>query len=226
VGKIAGLNMHRFALWNHSLALARWTQLAQGLGLKQPLGGFQEVVSAWGEPQRAYHTLEHLSECLELFEAIGHHAQQPAQVAFALWMHDAVYDPTRSDNEALSAAWADRLLVRAGAANETRARIEALIAVTRHEATPATPDEALLVDIDLAILGADSERFERYEAQVRREYAFVPEASFRVARRAIMQAFAQRNPLYLTEVMRAAREDQARRNLAWSILHNTDPLES
>ena len=35
-------------------------------------------------------------------------------------------------------------------------------------------DEQLLVDIDLAILGADTARFAEYQTQIRREYAHVP----------------------------------------------------
>jgi hypothetical protein len=47
--------------------------------------------------------------------------------------------------------------------------VHQLIMATCHAALPTTPDQALLVDIDLSILGADSERFDEYEVQVRQE---------------------------------------------------------
>ena len=58
-----------------------------------------------------------------------------------------------------------------------------------HAARPATADEALLVDIDLAILGAAEERFAQYEAQIRAEYAWVDDALFRSRRREVLTGF-------------------------------------
>ena len=52
---------------------------------------------------------------------------------------------------------------------------------TRHAALPAGGDEQLLVDIDLAILGASAARFAEYERQIRAEYAFVRRSGLRGA---------------------------------------------
>jgi predicted metal-dependent HD superfamily phosphohydrolase len=45
-----------------------------------------------------------------------------------------------------------------------------LILATRHDVSPPAGDAALLVDVDLAILGSPVERFDEYEHQVRQEY--------------------------------------------------------
>ena len=46
------------------------------------------LLEAWSEPQRAYHTLQHLEECLNLLDETD--CKQPTVVEMALWFHDAV----------------------------------------------------------------------------------------------------------------------------------------
>ncbi len=72
-----------------------------------------------------------------------------------------------ADNEAASADWAARALRAAGADDALVGRVHALVMATRHDQAPATPDEQLLVDIDLSILGAAPARFVEYERQIR-----------------------------------------------------------
>ena len=200
-------------------ALARsWSRAWSGLGA--PDAGIalrDRLLAAWSEPQRRYHTLHHLGDCLALFEQAAHLAEHPAEVEIALWFHDAVYDLKSKDNEARSAAWADECLQAARAGQEVRERMHALIMATCHAALPTTLDERLLVDIDLSILGAPAERFDEYEVQVRQEYAWVPGPLFRRKRREILQGFLARPSIYSTEWFFSRREEQARDNLRRSL---------
>ncbi|HEX7899907.1 MAG TPA: N-methyl-D-aspartate receptor NMDAR2C subunit [Planctomycetota bacterium] len=157
----------------------------------------------YAEPHRRYHTLEHIEHCLAEFDPAL--AQDPEAVELAIWFHDAVYDTRRSDNEERSAAWLLELLPEAKRAAE-------LILVTKHHQA-STPDEALLVDVDLAILGQSKERFDRYEKQIREEYAWVPGLIFRRKRRKILRGFLERPFIYGTEAFRAKYEAAARANL-------------
>jgi hypothetical protein len=52
-----------------------------------------------------------------------------------------------------------------------------------------------VVDFDLSILGAERERFEEYEAGVRREYAHCPDEVFREAARLLAAAPGARAPV-------------------------------
>ena len=88
-----------------------------------------------------------------------------------------------------------------------------LVLATRHTASPGSPDEQLLVDIDLSILGASESRFAEYERQIREEYSFVPEVVFRTKRRAILQSFITRPQIYRTQHFAGVLEQQARVNL-------------
>ena len=176
------------------------------------------LLAAHREPGRSYHTLQHLRECIARFETCSDLAARPAEVEAALWFHDAVYDVHRSDNERRSADWARAALAEAGVAADVAARVGALVMATQHAtASPGVGDEALLVDIDVAILGADEARFAEYERQIRREYAHVPDAGFRARRSAVLAAFLARDPLYRTPRLRDALEARARANLALAI---------
>lgn len=175
-----------------------------------------ELLAAYAQPQRHYHTRQHLAECLALFDACVALARDPAAVELALWFHDAVYDLPGRDNEARSAAWASAAL--SGARPGLAGAVHALVMATRHDAAPAPGDAALLVDIDLAILGAAPDRFAEYERQIRAEYAWVPRFLFRRKRHAVLRAFAERPAIYATPVLQARFEAAARRNLAGALL--------
>ena len=108
-------------------------------------------------------------------------ARHPGEVALALWFHDAIYDTIATTTRRRARTGPARV-VGGGAADGVADRVHALIMATRHSQTPATPDARLLVDIDLAILGAAPARFDEYERQIRDEYGFVPEALFRAKR--------------------------------------------
>lgn len=195
-----------------------WNRCWQSLGASgDGLVLMQRLVSADGEPQRKYHTVQHLSECLSLMEKNLDLAEKPAEVEVALWFHDAIYDIKASDNEARSADWAEAELRLAGVAPESIDRVKAHILATRHSALPQGQDQMLLVDIDLAILSASRVRFDEYEVQVRAEYSWVPGFLFRTKRRDVLAGFLARQPIYNTPTLRDAFESQARENLTYSL---------
>ncbi len=198
--------------WN-----ASWDDAWTALGTAPAPGLREQLLARYAEPQRHYHTLQHLGECLAWFERERAGAEHPAEVLLALWFHDAIYDVRAHDNEARSAEWARDALRAAGASAEATDRVHSLVMATRHDALPEGRDAELLIDIDLAILGAASERFDEYERQVGGEYGFVPDEVRRTRRRRILQRFLDRPAIYATPGMHARLEASARRNLTRSI---------
>jgi predicted metal-dependent HD superfamily phosphohydrolase len=196
-----------------------FAQLWQRLGATTPPEPvFTRLYQAYSEPHRAYHNVTHLCHCLEELAAARSLAEHPDEVEIPLWFHDAVYEPLAKDNEQRSAAWAEQELEQAGIAAAVRQRVQALIRATKHDQPPTTSDAQLMVDIDLAILGQPATRFEEYEAQIRQEYAMVPEAAFRQGRAAILDIFLQRLAIYHTDYFRQQYEAVARQNLTRSVL--------
>jgi predicted metal-dependent HD superfamily phosphohydrolase len=174
---------------------------------------YERLIAGWSEEHRRYHTLQHLRECLAQFEAARSSAQRPGEIELALWFHDAFYDPRRADNEERSAHWARVSVLQAGLSAETADRVQSLVMATRHATSPADTDAQLLVDIDLAILGAEPERFDEYDAQIRAEYAHVLDEEFREGRRRILNGFLARPRLYCTRHFYSMLEARARENL-------------
>ena len=74
-------------------------------------------------------------------------------------------------------------------------------------------DAALVVDLDLTILAARPPEYERFEQQIRGEYAHVPDELFRAGRRQVLQRFLARPSIYQVPTLRDALERLARRNL-------------
>ena len=175
------------------------------------------LIARYSEPHRKYHTVQHLDECFARFDEARELAQKAYEIELALWFHDAIYDVRRQDNEERSADWARSAAARAGAAEAVCSRLHQLILATKHDAEPPSPDAALLVDVDLAILGAAPERFDEYERQIRDEYSWVPGFVFRRKRREILQGFVARPRLYNTTHFRDRYEARARANLIRSI---------
>jgi len=193
-----------------------WKRLWGELGAREVNGGLMnQLVAAYSERHRHYHTLQHLRECLALFEAAAPVAARAAEVELALWFHDAVYDPRASDNEARSADWAESSVRAAGCDAAIAQRVGDLVRSTAHQQPPAVegPDVDLLLDIDLAILGSAPARFDESSRQIRAEYAHVPEDTFRTRRADFLRSLLARPALYRTEVFRAPLEAAARANL-------------
>jgi predicted metal-dependent HD superfamily phosphohydrolase len=197
--------------------IQRWYNLMHALGLPGGTATYAELDKAYREPHRHYHTTRHLQDCLAKFDLLRPQATRPDEIELALWFHDAVYLPYRSGNEEKSADWAVRFLADAGAGEDVAARVRELILATRHDAIATDHDSAILVDVDLSILGADRERYDAFEADVRKEYRWVPRALYRRERRKILGSFLQRERIFVTADFCARYEAQARHNLERAI---------
>jgi predicted metal-dependent HD superfamily phosphohydrolase len=218
--KVNECNMHEC----RELLQQLWLRHARGIGMGQPsVPLLSWLVTAWAEPQRHYHSLRHLQECLQALERWGKDTAARHEVGIALWFHDAVYDPRRDDNEERSARWAVRALKEVAVQGDVVRRIGKLIRATKHpspsaRAQPVRVDGLdLMLDIDLAILGADRARFDEYERQVRLEYAHVPDEFFARSRADFVAALLDQNPLYRTAPARTELEARARDNLQRSL---------
>jgi len=195
----------------------RWQRLWQTAGASgNSTIWYERLTQAYAEPHRHYHNQQHIAECLAEFDSARHLPQQPDAVEMALWFHDAFYDPKASDNEEQSAALAKRCLETAELP-QLAATVVALVRVTKLHGAEAGPDAALIADVDLSILGQSEERFAEYEAQIRKEYGWVPKPIFSLKRKEILVSFLERQHIYATEFFAAKYEEKARRNLELSI---------
>lgn len=179
------------------------------------------LVAAYSEPHRTYHSLEHVADVVSKAAECSTPTRSLRTVVWALLWHDAVYDPRSKTNEAdsvvLAARAADALRASGVVDVPDAAETQRLIMLTCHSAPSpdprVDPDGAVLIDADLSILGAAPERFARYDADIRAEYAHMPDEAFTTGRAAVLRSFLSRGRIFATDEFHGCLEGQARANL-------------
>ena len=94
----------------------------------------------------------------------------------------------------------------------TTERVRELIMVTRHQPPIGPGDDALIADIDMAILAAEFAAYDEYAAAVRTEYGFASDAQWRKGRGEFLKGLLARPAIFLSPPGRAL-EGAARANL-------------
>lgn len=189
-----------------------WFELHQHYDFSEPQKIYDELIAAYSEKQRAYHTVQHLYECLSLMEAVQYELNDPYAVALALWFHDVIYDPQAPDNELKSAELFEQLMAQ-DLSFDTLEKIKRWILATQKHALTDEIDLQFLLDIDLAIFAATPERFIQYEQQIQREYSWVDPEVYSVKRKQVLIHFYQSEPLYQTGYFQKNFELNAKDNL-------------
>lgn len=202
--------MHDYAAHREDFTKA-W--VAVGADPSRAPDAWQELISRYNEPFRYYHRLHHVEHCLKEFDAVRRRAAHPERIELAIWFHDAVYEARRRDNEHKSAGLAREFLSSAGADPEAVSQVGSLICSTKTHDPSLEGDEAIMSDVDLAILGAPAPLFRRYEEAVRFEYGFVPGFFFWPLRRRFARRLLARDRIFHTRELYDRYELQARKNL-------------
>ena len=189
-----------------------WFELHRHYHFSEPQKIFNKLIAAYNEKQRAYHTLQHLYECLVFLDLIRADLNDAYAVALALWFHDALYDPQAKDNELKSAELFEQYLSQDLSIDIVQKIKRWILATQMHKATDEL-DLQFLLDIDLAILAASPERFAEYEQQIQQEYAWIDPDIYLIKRKQVLAHFYQTEPLYQTEYFQQNFEQKAKENL-------------
>lgn len=194
--------------------IERWAALCQRAGARERVAEtFGILRGYYMEPHRAYHTLAHIDHCLRDYDEAAAAGASRDAIELAIWFHDAIYDTRRKDNEEQSAALAGALMRAMKVEDVLCERVPELILATRHVEPPQTPDCRLMVDVDLAILGAPRDVFDVYEQQIRREYDWVAEEQFIQGRMVFLRSMMERATIFNTPHFREKYEVRARENM-------------
>jgi predicted metal-dependent HD superfamily phosphohydrolase len=195
-----------------------WTRLLAGYGVApaDAYPVFDLLAAAYSAPDRHYHNLEHLAETFRVAARLARLTDDTGPVQLAVWFHDAVYDSRAADNEARSAELAVELLGPVGLPAAVLERVGRLIRATAHLADDRPPPDretAVLLDADLAILGAAEDRYRRYATAIRQEYAWVPDPEYRAGRAAVLGRFLARPRIFWHDLLYREAEGRARANV-------------
>jgi predicted metal-dependent HD superfamily phosphohydrolase len=175
---------------------------------------FDGIVNRYSEDGRYYHTLAHVGEMLRLIEPFRGKVADIEAVEFAAWFHDIIYDTHRDDNEERSATLAARTMRRLQVTPAITQRAVELIRATKHHALEGdSVDGKIFLDADLAVLGAEPDRYHEYSEAIRNEYAWVGDEVYRQGRIAFLERMLRRESIYRSEPFREKFEGGARQNI-------------
>ena len=200
-----------------TISVERWNNLMSACGFDDNIETYEKLIEAYAEKHRHYHSLKHLEHVLLSFGEAKQLAENPNEAELALWFHDAIYKIFAKDNELQSAVWASDFLKEQNAGESFINNVHQHIMATLHDAACENNDSALVVDIDLAILGVPSDVYVRFEQNVRKEYRLIPSFIYKKKRKEILQSFLDRESIYHHEYFRDKYESQARENLQRAI---------
>jgi predicted metal-dependent HD superfamily phosphohydrolase len=195
---------------------AQWQRLLLPFGTPDPAitAALADLTARYSEPSRHYHNLTHLQEVLSVISSFAGAEAHTTAVGLAAWFHDAVYDSRANDNEERSADLAEAVLIPLGLPPDLVANVRRLVMLTKtHRAAADDREGHLLLDADLAILGAEEGRYDDYARAIHREYAWVAEDAYCEGRCRVLEGFLKRPRIYLTDALLCSHEERARHNL-------------
>ena len=177
---------------------------------------FDEVLGAYRAEGRHYHGIRHVAWVVRHVETIAadHPVDDVSATVAAAFFHDVVYDPLRHDNEAESAAMAERALREIGWDGQACRHVADLVLATAdHDVEGVDRDTAVLLAADLAVLAAEPSRYAEYATAVRREYAHVDDRAWRSGRAAVLRTLLDRRQLFAPDLGLEGWERRARANV-------------
>ena len=185
---------------------------------------WEVLVERYNEPQRSYHTMEHLFELHAHLEKVRDRLCDVEAVGMTLFFHDVVYAPKAHDNEEQSAQLF-REFVESEKYRSTFPPVlvdnivQYIMHTKNHLNCPSSSSSDVLyfLDMDLAILGSDRERYAKYMSQIRQEYIHVSLPDYQKGRTKVLEKFLEAKYLFKTDFFREQYEEVARHNLKWEI---------
>jgi len=154
-----------------------------------------KVTQAYMEPHRYYHTLAHITRMLETIKQ--HKLNVTDDQLIAIWYHDVVYDPTRSDNEQRSALMAVMDMTYDNTKPDNSAVVEQIILDTQNH-LPTIEQSKLVIDLDLMGLADHVNQYFETGKLIRQEYAHLTEETWQAGRKQFIDKFLSRNRIFQT----------------------------
>jgi predicted metal-dependent HD superfamily phosphohydrolase len=210
----------------------RWFDLFddEDVDNEQVISVYANIISAYTEPHRAYHTLNHLEF---MFDKLDNMLQiymlsddvDRKALYLATWFHDFIYvtnfpeNEEHPVNEIASAEYAVNSLKKIGMCDERLLDTvyHLIIATKHHEPDESLPFDLLLqqilLDADMAILGADSHIYKKYVSQIEFEWSHIPQEKFHQGRSLFLTGMLQKNGIFYTEYMKELYDTQAIQNI-------------
>lgn len=199
---------------------SNFTKLAERLGADETTiqQWTDTLISRYTEPQRYYHTIEHIHVMFNYLDHYRHLVKDETVMTLAVFFHDWIYDPKGRDNELESVNCFKEFAAKINLPKSMIIRVSEYIERTITHTLPvnnpdADSDMCLFLDFDLEVLSRNEADYALYAAQIRQEYDHFIESEYCAGRIKVLKAFLERDRLYFSDVFYLMCEDVARVNL-------------
>lgn len=172
---------------------------------------WNEIQKKYSSKFRHYHNLEHLEHMLNELDEVRSQVKDLDTLLFAIFYHDIVYKPTKSDNEHQSALLFEKRISPTSFSNIAACVTQ--IELTKEHQRSTDNDTNILLDLDLSILGKNPQEYLQYSKNIRKEYQIYPDFMYRKGRKKVLKHMLELESIYKTTFFKQAYEHQARENL-------------
>ncbi len=171
------------------------------------------LCTLYAEPHRHYHTFAHIEDLVNHAETVKTKIKDYDTFCFSIFYHDAIYNVRKRNNEEKSAELAETHLLKIGV-NQTMIDkcIHQIIATKNHQKSLVN-DTNLFLDIDMSILGSDTETYQKYSDNVRKEFNIYPRILYNRGRKKVLTKMLELPFLFHTKEYQETHENQARINI-------------
>lgn len=145
-----------------------------------------DVINAYNEPHRFYHTLEHIEDVLKHLNDAD--LLKHDEVFLATIFHDIIYNPQSNTNEEDSAEFFLKAAPSSSLTDEQKQHVKQLILDTKHH-KPSVKFSEEFIKADLAILNSSFDKLIKYEKQIFKEFQFVDYKDYKVNRIKVLTHF-------------------------------------
>lgn len=199
---VAALRDRFVALWRRNL-------LSGAEDRAEPV--WRMVAAHYAQPHRHYHNLRHLAHCLWHFDEVADRLAGRDQLEAAIWFHDVILEPDRSDNEQRSADCFREVAGPVMPAGFVSAVVD-LILFTAHRTTPADLDHQFICDIDLSSFGSPWEAFLANSRAIEAEFTG-PREEYLRRETSFLASLLRRPRIFMTDFFHGLCEEKARDNI-------------
>jgi predicted metal-dependent HD superfamily phosphohydrolase len=171
---------------------------------------WKEIENHYSSELRFYHNLDHIKDMLLELENIE--PEDKDALLFSIFYHDIIYDTAKSDNELQSAILFKKRMERTHF--KPIEKCVQQIELTQEHKLSTHKDTNILFDLDLAILGKSSEKYQEYAQNIRKEYKMYSDSEYRIGRSKVLHEFLDSPSIYKTNYFTAKLEAKARMNIS------------
>ncbi|KAF2670613.1 hypothetical protein BT63DRAFT_424536 [Microthyrium microscopicum] len=200
----------------------RFSALLQSLGATHNLSQFYSIafLQHHTEPQQHYHTLKHVDSMLASLDDHKSAISNPTAVELAIYLHDWVYNPQATTNEAESVDAFRQLANKVPDIDEklTERVVNLIDATLSHGVGPdiladEVEDMKYFLDFDLAFVGSNGLDYAHSAGYIRKEHSYLSDQEYLDHRIPLLKSHLERERLYLSDHFFTKYETQARFNI-------------